>query len=233
MDKSDGAYRGQADYSPGFLRIYDRLVLGLFARFVWRMSTSDHIRFYREHIRPNHLDVGPGTGYFLERAGLPAGSRITILDPNPNVLTHVSRRLRQLEVTSVQADVLKPLPVSGPFDTAALSFVLHCLPGPMERKAAAIENIARVLAPDGVLFGNTILGPTAMHTLLGRALLRTVNRRGTFGNLDDTAAGLREILQRSFREVQVETVRVTATFVAKGPNLSTPLDDVDPDPRNV
>jgi len=217
MDRSDPAYRGQADYSPGFLRIYDRLVLGVFARFMWRMSTSDHVRLYREHIRSNHLDVGPGTGYFLEHANLPDGSRVTILDPNPNVLRHVTRRLRRLEVTAVEADVLKPLPVHGPFDSAALSGVIHCLPGPMERKSAAIEGIARVLAPGGVLFGSTILGRSANHNRLGRGLLRAVNRRGTFDNLDDTEAGLRAILERSFGEVDLRMDGATAVFVARHP----------------
>ena len=217
MDRDDPAYRGQADYSPGFLRLYDGLVLGLFVRLFWRISTPEHVAFYREHIRPNHLDVGPGTGYFLERAGLPDGSRVTILDPNPNVLRHAARRLERLDVTAVQADALKPLPIAGPFDSAALSFVLHCLPGPMERKGLAIEHIARVLAPDGVLFGGTILGRTGAHTRLGKAFLRVVNRRGAFDNLDDTEAGVREILQRSFRDVDLWTVGGSAVFVAKGP----------------
>ena len=47
MDRNDPAYRGQADYNPAFLRVYDGLVLGIFARFVWRMSTSDLVRLYR------------------------------------------------------------------------------------------------------------------------------------------------------------------------------------------
>ena len=46
----------------------------------------------------------------------------------------------------------------GPFDSAALSYVLHCLPGPQSQKAAAIRNAAAVLAPEGVLFGGTVLG---------------------------------------------------------------------------
>ena len=217
MDRDDPAYRGQADYSPGFLRIYDGLVLGLFARFAWRMSTSEHVQLYREHIRPNHLDVGPGTGYFLEHADLPAGSAVTIVDPNPNVLRYVTRRLERLDVTAVEADVLKPLPMPGPFASAALSGVIHCLPGPMERKAPAVEHIAGVLAPDGVFFGMTVLGQSANHTWLGRWLLQAVNRRGTFDNLGDTAAGLRAILEPSFREVHIRTDRATATFVARQP----------------
>ena len=217
MDRNDRAYRGQADYSAGFLRLYDTLVLNVFTRMFWRLRTADHIPFYREHIRPNHLDVGPGTGFFIEHAGLPDGTRVTLLDPNANVLRHASRRLRHLDVLAVQADVLKPLPTPGPFASAALNFVIHCLPGPMERKAPAIEHIARVLAPDGVLFGATILGESAPHTRLGRAFLRVVNRRGAFDNLNDSEAGLREILERSFGRVQVETVGVTATFVATDP----------------
>jgi SAM-dependent methyltransferase len=217
MDRSDPAYRGQADYNPGFLRIYDRLVLGLFARFIWRFSASDDVARYRANIRPNHLDVGPGTGYYLEAAGLPDGSAVTILDPNPNVLAYASRRLSKLDVTAIQADVLKPLPVAGPFDSAGLNGVLHCLPGPMDRKAAAIEHIARVLAPDGVLFGMTLLGPASGHGRFARAFMRVLNRRGTFGNLEDTEEGLREILRRSFDDVRIERSGGTAAFVARNP----------------
>ena len=134
MDKNDPAYRGQADYNELLLRLYDPLVLGPIARYVWRAPNEAMRRLYREHIRPNHLDVGPGTGYFIDHAGLPARSRVTILDPNRTVLRHVSRRLRDLEVTAVEADVLKPLPVAGPFASAGMNAVLHCLPGPLERK---------------------------------------------------------------------------------------------------
>jgi SAM-dependent methyltransferase len=217
MDRNDPAYRGQSDYSPGLLRLYDPLVLGPIARYVWRFPMERHANFYPEHIHPNHLDIGPGTGYFLEHSGLPDGSKVTILDPNPNVLRYVTRRLRRLDVTAVEADVLKPLPIQGPFDSAGMSMVLHCLPGPMERKAVAIENVARVLARGGVFFGASVLGPSAPHTRMGRAFLWAFNKRGAFGNLDDTEAGLRHILARSFHDVELRTVGGIAVFVATNP----------------
>jgi len=114
MDRNDPAYRGQSDYSTALLRLYDPLVLGPIARFVWRFPVDEHTNYYPEHIRPNHLDVGPGTGYFLEHSGLPDGSKVTILDPNSNVLRYVKRRLRRLDVSAVEADVLKPFPMPGP-----------------------------------------------------------------------------------------------------------------------
>ncbi len=217
MDRDDPAYAGQRDYSRALLNLYDPLVLGPIARFVWRCPTGGLLERYRRHVRPNHLDVGPGTGYFLERSGLAEGSPVTIVDPNRNVLRHVSRRLRQFDVTAVEADVLKPLPVAGPFDSAALHLVIHCLPGPMSRKAAAIANVAAVLAPSGVLFGASVLGSSGRHNWIARRFLAAFNQQGAFGNLADTEGGIREILEASFDLVELETIGSIALFAATGP----------------
>ena len=217
MDREDPAYKGQREYTRLLLNLYDPLVLGPIARFVWRCPTSGLLERYREHIRDRHLDVGPGTGYFLERSGLPEGSQVTILDPNANVRRHVSRRLRHLDVTAVEADVLKPLPVNGPFDSAALHLVIHCLPGPLTRKALAIANVAAVLAPTGVLFGASVLGTSGRHTWPARRMLGAFNRQGGFDNLHDTEEGLHEILAASFDHVDLETVGSIAIFAATNP----------------
>ena len=220
MDRSDPAYRGQADYSPLLLRLYDPIVIGVVAGLVGRFPADPLPDLYRSRIRERHLDVGPGTGYLIDHSGIPDGSHITIVDPNPNVLRHATRRLHRLNVTAVEADVLKPLPVDGPFDSAALSLVIHCLPGPLTRKAAAIVNIAAVLAPDGVLFGASVLGRSGHHTWLGRRVLAAFNRRGAFDNLDDSADGLREILAASFENVEMETFRSVVLFSASKPRTA-------------
>ena len=219
MDRDDLAYKGQSGYNRLLLNLYDPLVLGPIARFIWRCPTTGLVERYRRHIRAPHLDVGPGTGYFLEQAGLGAGVPVTIIDPNPNVLRHVSRRLRSLSVTAVEADVLKPLPIVGPFDSAALHLVLHCLPAPLERKAVAIANVARVLASDGVLFGASVLGRGARHSWPARRVLDAFNREGSFDNLADTESGLREVLAASFSRVELDVVGSIALFVAAGPTI--------------
>jgi SAM-dependent methyltransferase len=221
VDRDDPAYRGQSDYTRPLLKLYDPWVLGFAARFIWRCPTSRLVEGYRQRIRDRHLDVGPGTGYFIEQSGLPDGSRVTILDPNANVLDHASRRLRHLDVTAVEADVLKPLPVDGPFDSAALHLVIHCLPGPLARKAAAVANVAAVLAPTGMLFGASVLGRAGPQTWLSRRVLDAFNRRGAFDNLDDTEEGLGEILAASFEHVELETVGAVAIFAATNPRTNS------------
>ena len=143
-------------------------------------------------------------------------------DPNVNVLDHASRRLQRLDITAVEADVCKPLPLDGPFESAAMNGVIHCLPGPLSRKAGAVANVAAVLAPTGVLFGASILGMSGPQTWLSRRVLAANNRRGTFDNLDDTEQELSEILEASFERVELEIVGSMAVFAATNPraNLS-------------
>ena len=216
MDPSDPAYAGQELYSRAFLRIYDPLILGFYGNVVWRCPTSRLVQHYARHVGHRHLDVGPGTGYFLEHARLARDTQITLLDPNRDVLAHAARRLAHLHPWTLQADVLKPLPVPAGqrFDSAALNYVLHCLPGPPERKAAAVQHVAAVLQPGGVLFGATVLGAAGPHTQLSRAVLWFVNRRRFFDNLGDTEAGLRDMLAESFAQVAIEVVGSVAVFAA-------------------
>ena len=219
MERDDPAYKGQSGYNPVMLAIYDPWVLGVATRAIWHVPVLLLVERYRANVGRRHLDVGPGTGYFLEKA-VPQGTEITLLDPNPHVLRRAGKRLAARRPAIVEADVMKPLPVEGPFDSAALSFVLHCLRGPDDNKAIAIRNIADVLTPDGTLFGGTVLGLHEPHSRSARAFLRAANKMGDFDNLGDTADGLSANLSASFQEVEVDTVGSAALFTARRPRSS-------------
>ena len=82
--------------------------------------------------------------------------------------------------------------------------------------------MAAVLAPDGVLFGASVLGRGADHRWIARRVLTAFNRQGGFDNLDDTEDGLRAILEQSFERVELDVVGSAALFVASGPRVSPP-----------
>jgi hypothetical protein len=73
------------------------------------------------------------------------------------------------------------------------------------------------MAPTGVLFGASILGPSGRHTWLSRRIFDANYRRGIFDNLDDTEEGLGEILRASAEQVEFETVGSMAIFAATNP----------------
>jgi hypothetical protein len=76
------------------------------------------------------------------------------------------------------------------------------------------------LAPTGVFFGATVLGPDGPQTRLSRQVLRAFNRQGGFDNLGDTEEGIRGILGASFEHVELETVGAVAVFSASRPRAT-------------
>ncbi len=217
MDPKDPGYKGYKDYTPRFLKTYDPWVVGFMAPRVWKMGSQPGIDLYRKHMGRRHLDVGPGTGYFIVAAEPPPDNELTLVDANPHVLEHCAETLAAWNPRLVEANVLRPLPVEGPFDSAGLAHVIHCLPGPMAAKAPAIEHIAAVLADDGVLFGGTVLGLSASHGWGARIFLRLANLQGGFDNRDDDAEGLQRMLEASFEEVELQVPGSVAYFVASRP----------------
>ncbi len=222
LDRNQPGYKGYKDYTPRMLRVYDRWVGGFMAGRVWKAGTEFGIDLYRRHMGARHLDVGPGTGFFIAAANPATDTELTLLDPNPHVLDHCAATLAGWNPTMVEANVLRPLPIDGPFDSAALNHVIHCLPGPMSAKAPAIGHVATTLTPDRVLFGGTVLGLSEEHTWPARKFLRMANLQGGFDNRDDDVEGLSTLLESFFDVVEIEVSGSIAYFTAARPHRAAP-----------
>ena len=86
IEITNDAAPGAAIYSKFILEIYDLFVLGLSNTFFWQCPTKLILEFYNQHISDQHLDVGVGSGYFLDNCKfLNPNSRITLVDLNPLV----------------------------------------------------------------------------------------------------------------------------------------------------
>ena len=210
--------RGQRVYTPLVLRVYDLLVLGFSNRFAWRCPSTTMLEQYDRRVGRRHLDLGVGTGWFLYHCAWPVERpELTLLDLNENSLSLGARRLRRYAPRTVRANVLDALPLGDArFESAAANYLLHCLPGRVEAKAATLAGIARpFLEPGGVLFGSTILGRGVAHTSLGRRLMRIYNRKGIFSNAEDDERGLERGLASAFEDVEIEVVGAVALFAAR------------------
>lgn len=208
---------GAAPYNKVFLSVYDLWVIRLSNNYGWRCNRRNFLNLYNRHLGRRHLEVGPGSGWVLANADLPAGLDLTLTDLNRNSLDHTVARLN-VPTTLIEHDVLQPFdPDIEKFDSISINYVLHCLPGNWTTKAAAISNLASKLHPSGVLFGSTVIGVDQQYTLFGKALMTAYNAIGAFGNHYDDLPGLRTVLEERFENVEVNMVGNVALFVARAP----------------
>jgi SAM-dependent methyltransferase len=208
------ADRGQGAFTPAGLALYDLLVLHGLCRWVWRCPNERVLAAYRQHLSDNHLEVGVGTGYFLDRVRFPvAAPRVALLDLNTHCLARTARRIARYHPEVYRADVLQPIVLDGSrFDSVALNYVVHCLPGSWPRKGAVFGHLKTLLNPGGTLFGATLVQGDAPQSALATGLMRWFNALGTLHNRADTCGRLVEGLEQHFDEVRVEQVGCVALF---------------------
>lgn len=215
---TDELVPGAAVYSPLTLPFYDAVVHGASNPLLWRCPTHRLIAPYERLAHGDHLDVGVGTGFFLDRARLAAPLRsLTLLDVNPACLAAAGRRLSRFRPVAVTADLFAPLPAIGPFSSVSLTYVLHCLAGSMAEKAVVFDHLAGVMADDGVLFGATLFQKDVSLSPPARALQGLYNARGIFSNRLDRPRELRHHLEKRFSRVRFEMVGLVGLFEAQGP----------------
>lgn len=208
---------GQAVYTKRVLSAYDFVVLGVSNRFLWKCPTQRLEEHYNKHITANHLDVGVGTGYFLDRCRFPSQSpRIALMDLNQNALEFASHRIARYGPETYCRNVLEPISINAAkFDSVGINYLLHCLPGSIESKALSFDHLKALMNPNAVLFGSTLLQGGVPRSWLAKRLMKAYNKKGIFSNQHDDLDGLKRALTQRFSKVSVDVVGCAALFSSR------------------
>jgi ubiquinone/menaquinone biosynthesis C-methylase UbiE len=196
------------------LGIYDWFVLGFSNRLIWRCPSKQIQALYDRHVTANHLDVGVGTGYFLDHCRFPSDHpRLGLMDLNSNCLDVAGKRLVRYRPEVYRTNVLDPIGLNIPqFDSISLTYLLHCLPGTMKTKGAVFRHLKPLLHPTGVMLGATLLSNGVPRNWAARRLMAFYNSKGIFTNDQDGLHGLRAVLSEHFTTVTIDVVGCAALF---------------------
>lgn len=240
-------------YNSLTLWLYDAVVLRFNMAHVWRCSLDMVLLpLFLNAFLPSehHLDIGVATGWFpsvaLENKISSTDTRmqqqITLMDLNVRSLQTAKRRIihqhqqnnpgdaaSTVAIHLIQADALAggvpPALRNTKFDSISLFNLLHCLPGPQERKNSVFLLAAQILARDGVVVGCTILGwqHHARHVRnpLAWVVMALMNFLGGFGNWQDDAETFERGLGNEFDEVTTWVVGSMLLFRARRPKRYT------------
>jgi hypothetical protein len=220
------AQAGTALYTKFFLSLYDWNALKFISRFIWKCPSQYMLNLYNRYVSANHLDVGVGTGYFLDHCRFPVTNpRIGLMDLNPNCIEVTAKRLKRYNLEIYRWNVLKPFQRDVElFDSIGMMNLLHCLPGSMDTKSVVFEHMKYLLNPGGVMFGSTLLGTGVPRNFLAMLLLKYCNFQGYMSNCEDDPKGLEFNLNLHFSEVALEIIGCMALFSARKPNNSSQTD---------
>ena len=205
---------GQAVYTKEMLGAYDFMILGVSNRFLWKCPTQRLVEHYNKHVTANHLDVGVGTGYFLDNCTFPSATpRVALMDLNQNTLEYASKRIARYKPEMYRRSVLEPIQMDSPqFDSVGLNYLLHCVPGTIESKAIAFDHLKTLMKPKAVVFGSTLLHGGVPRSWFAERVMKAYNKKGIFSNREDHLDGLTKELNKRFKDVSVEVVGCAALF---------------------
>lgn len=205
---------GQAVYTQGVLSVYDSLVLGVSNRCIWKCPSSKIEELYNINITSNHLDVGVGTGYFVDRCKFPSyPPRVALMDLNTNTLSFASKRIARYNPETYRQNILEKIDSAmEAFDSVGVNYLFHCVPGGMIEKAVAFDHLKTVMNPGARIFGSTILQGCVQRNWVARKLMALYNENGIFFNVEDNLADLEMALCQRFADVILEVVGCVALF---------------------
>jgi 2-polyprenyl-3-methyl-5-hydroxy-6-metoxy-1,4-benzoquinol methylase len=203
-------------YTKPVLAIYDPIALGIVCPVAWHCSRRVMLEHYDRNIRNRHLDIGPGTGYFLDKCRFPTSSpSIVIADLNETVLETVSNRIARYAPEALVRDAMHPLDLGERrFESVGIMNIIHCLPGTMAQKTAVFDNVRDHVEPGGRIFGSTVLSKGVGNGPFASWLMRQYNKVGTFQNTDDSLEQLDIELSRRFADYRIRVKGSMALFEA-------------------
>lgn len=204
---------GQAVYTSLMLKIYNTWVLALSNRWIWRCPKKYQLQQFNQNITANHLDIGVGTGYYLQCCKWPPNPTLALMDLNQNCLDYAKKAVAELKPTIYLHDIFKPkYELKNQFNSISMNYLLHCLPGNMTTKEVTIENSVAMLKPSGVLFGATILSDQNLHTVVSQQLLNLYNRKKIFSNKQDNYQALQNSLKNYLHNVELQVIGCVLLF---------------------
>ncbi len=217
MISAEATHAGQAAYKAWVLKwVYDALVLGFSNHRLWGCPTTRLLDLYDTNVTSNHLDVGVGTGWYLDHCRFPDPEpRLALMDLNPNSLAFAAQRVARYRPETHQRNVLEPIRFDDPgFDSVGLMYLLHCLPGRMSDKTVVFDHLRPLMNRGALLFGATIVQGSAPRGPMAQRFMDVYNAKGIFSNRGDTVEALGEELAARFPRHDVALVGCVAVFRA-------------------
>ena len=220
------------------------------AKLVFNYPIQGHLQLYHKYLSKslNHLEIGVASAYDLINCDIEnnkSNINITLMDYDDHPLNMAKKQLLQhgfneSNLKTICTDILQLKPgmfeannINKAYDTIAMGFLLHCIPGSMNEKFSIIlNNLSSVMDENTKLFGMTVCNPTQeilkrnRFKSLGGFVISTAQRQGDMYNTQDTPQHVEDTLKQYFDDYKIEQVEFVTVFEAANFKLIKRFDSV-------
>lgn len=209
--------RSQRFFNKASLLFYDLLLYGAISKYAWGSSIQRLDSHYKKYVRHNHLEVGVGTGFLLNRVEFDsAHPRLALMDLSRECLMKTKHKVVRYAPDTYIQNLLEPIRYRiDKFDSIGINYVMHCVPGSFKEKGVAFAHLQPLLSENGVLFGTSVLSEHVHKNVLAKPFMWLMNALGVFNNRSDNAYDLHRCLEAHFQVIEFEVVGVTAFFAVR------------------
>tara|TARA_Y100000591_G_scaffold11239_1_gene8743 strand:- start:7802 stop:8431 length:630 start_codon:yes stop_codon:yes gene_type:complete len=182
------------------LNNYDHFVNNLNCNYVWKCNQNIIKDLYKNNLSKDHIEIGPGTGYFLKKHQF---NSLYLVDINHDILNDSFKNLKNnsKEIFKINKNIFsknKQIKINN-VNSIGLSYVLHCVPNTLDVSLNYLVN--NLNQKDITLFGSTVI-PTKKN-FFASSELYFLNKLGIFNNLNHNIQQLKKFSKNYEHEINI------------------------------
>ena len=172
---------------------YDYFVNKINCKYVWKCDQRHIKKLYANNITNKHLEIGPGTGYFIKKYQF---NNLNLVDINKNILNNSKKNLinncQNIKINNKNI-FQNNNKINEDITSIGMSYVLHCVPNNLDK---SIDNLVENIETNNqiTIFGSTVI--PNKKDFLAMTEIYTLNTLGIFNNINHNKEQLNFIIDK-------------------------------------
>ena len=172
---------------------YDYFVNNINCKYVWKCDQRYIKKLYANNITNKHLEIGPGTGYFIKKYQF---NNLHLVDINQDILNNSEKNLynncQNIKIHNQNIFEYNNK-INEDITSIGMSYVLHCVSNNLD---ISLDNLVDNIKTNNqiTIFGSTVI--PNKKDIVAMTEIYTLNTFGIFNNINHNKEQLEYIIDK-------------------------------------